>query len=105
MANTRDWQKTWRLEGAAGLEEAGQVLGLPRSDLGGTARGAGRSGAQHVMAVNETVLAFVSGGTAPGGVGTVADWATETGFLLPTGRPQHRARTGCGGRRRSGCRC
>ncbi|MER7850314.1 hypothetical protein ABTZ03_41015 [Kitasatospora sp. NPDC096077] len=42
-----------------------------------TARGAGRSGAQHVMDVNETVLAFVLGGTAPGavgGVGAVCSW-------------------------------
>ncbi|MFE7529365.1 replication-relaxation family protein [Kitasatospora sp. NPDC057542] len=87
--NTRDRHKTWRLEGTVGLEAAGQVLGLPRADMGSTARGAGRSGAQHAMAVNETVLAFVRGGTAPeaaGGVGTVTDWATEVEFLLPGGR-------------------
>ncbi len=64
--NTRNRHKTWRLEGTAGLEAAGQVLGLPRADMGSTARGAGRSGARHAMAVNETVLAFVRGGTAPG---------------------------------------
>ncbi|MGW3044666.1 hypothetical protein ACWC9T_32545 [Kitasatospora sp. NPDC001159] len=32
------------------------------------------------MAVNETIAAFVLGGTAPGaagGVGAVTDWATE----------------------------
>ncbi|MFD9692273.1 replication-relaxation family protein [Kitasatospora sp. NPDC059088] len=58
--NTRDRQKTWRLEGTAGLEAAGHVLGLPRADMGSTARGAGRSGAQHAMAVNETISAFVS---------------------------------------------
>ncbi|MFF2148637.1 replication-relaxation family protein [Kitasatospora sp. NPDC058190] len=87
--NTKDRHKTWRLEGTAGLEAAGQVLGLPRSDMGGTARGAGRSGAQHAMAVNETVLAFVLGGTASGaagGAGTVTDWATEVEFPLPGGR-------------------
>ncbi|WP_354645237.1 replication-relaxation family protein [Kitasatospora camelliae] len=87
--NTRTGHKTWRLEGTAGLEAAGQVLGLPRSDMGGAARGAGRSGAQHAMAVNETVLAFVRGGTvpgAPGGVGTVTDWATEVEFTLPGGK-------------------
>ncbi|MET8704333.1 replication-relaxation family protein [Kitasatospora sp. NPDC004723] len=87
--NTRNRHKTWRLEGTVGLEAAGQVLGLPRADMGGTARGAGRSGAQHAMAVNETVLAFVRGGTAPGaagGVGTVTDWATEVEFPLPGGR-------------------
>ncbi|WP_195911421.1 replication-relaxation family protein [Streptomyces kaniharaensis] len=87
--NTRARHKTWRLEGTAGLEAAGQVLGLPRSDMGGTARGAGRSGAQHAMAVNETIAAFVLGGTAPdtpGGVGTVTDWATEVEFTLPGGK-------------------
>ncbi|MFJ5122993.1 replication-relaxation family protein, partial [Kitasatospora sp. NPDC088548] len=87
--NTRDRHKTWRLEGTAGLEAAGQVLGLPRADMGSTARGAGRSGAQHAMAVNETITAFVMGGSAPGaagGVGTVTDWETEAEFLLPGGR-------------------
>ncbi|MFH8385830.1 hypothetical protein ACH4E7_33725 [Kitasatospora sp. NPDC018058] len=38
------------------------VLGMVRSEMGGTARGAGCSGAQHAMAVNETLLAFVLGG-------------------------------------------
>ncbi|MFD7735760.1 replication-relaxation family protein [Kitasatospora phosalacinea] len=87
--NTKARHKTWRLEGTAGLEAAGHVLGLPRSEMGSTARGAGRSGAQHAMAVNETVLAFVRGGTGPGaagGVGEVTDWATEVEFLLPGGR-------------------
>ncbi len=87
--NTKTGHKTWRLEGTAGLEAAGQVLGLFRSEMGSTARGAGRTGAQHAMAVNETVLAFVLGGTAegaPGGVGTLADWATEVEYVLPGGR-------------------
>ncbi|MGW2402768.1 replication-relaxation family protein [Kitasatospora sp. NPDC001664] len=87
--NTKTGHKTWRLEGTAGLEAAGQVLGLFRSEMGSTARGAGRTGAQHAMAVNETVLSFVLGGTAPdapGGVGTLADWATEVEYVLPGGR-------------------
>ncbi|MFB7668950.1 replication-relaxation family protein [Kitasatospora sp. NPDC056138] len=87
--NTKDRHKTWRLEGAAGLDAAGQVLGLPRSEMGGTARGAGRSGAPHAMAVNETIVAFVRGGATPaaaGGVGTVRSWSTETEFLLSGGR-------------------
>ncbi|MFE5586938.1 replication-relaxation family protein [Kitasatospora sp. NPDC056531] len=86
---TRDRHKTWRLEGTAGLEAAASVLGMVRSEMGSTARGAGRSGAQHAMAVNETVLAFVLGGRAPGaagGVGTVRSWATEVEFLLPGGK-------------------
>ncbi|MFD0567966.1 hypothetical protein ACFQ0T_00035 [Kitasatospora gansuensis] len=61
--NTKTGHKTWRLEGTAGLEAAGQVLGLFRSEMGSTARGAGRTGAQHAMAVNETIAAFVLGGT------------------------------------------
>ncbi len=87
--NTKTGHKTWRLEGAAGLEAAGQVLGLFRSEMGSTARGAGRTGAQHAMAVNETIAAFVLGGTAegaPGGVGALADWATEVEYVLPGGR-------------------
>ncbi|MFC8454145.1 replication-relaxation family protein [Kitasatospora sp. NPDC057223] len=53
--------------------------------MGSTARGAGESGAPHAMAVNETVLAFVRGGTEPGaagGIGTVTSWATEAEFSL-----------------------
>ncbi|GAA1993395.1 hypothetical protein GCM10009738_87950 [Kitasatospora viridis] len=87
--NTKDRHKTWRLEGTAGLDAAAAVLGMVRSDMGGTARGAGRSGAQHTMADNETIAAFVLGGSAPGaagGVGTVRSWSTETEFLLPGGR-------------------
>ncbi|MFD9598405.1 replication-relaxation family protein [Kitasatospora sp. NPDC059973] len=87
--NTKTGHKTWRLEGTAGLEAAGQVLGLFRSEMGSTARGAGRTGAQHAMAVNETIAAFVLGGTAedaPGGVGRLADWATEVEYVLPGGR-------------------
>ncbi|MBP0454053.1 replication-relaxation family protein [Kitasatospora sp. RG8] len=87
--NTKDRHKTWRLEGAAGLDAAAAVLGMVRSEMGGTARGAGRSGAQHAMAVNETIAAFVLGGSASGaagGVGTVRSWSTETEFLLPGGK-------------------
>ncbi|MFG3229560.1 hypothetical protein ACGF07_32920 [Kitasatospora sp. NPDC048194] len=39
--NTRDRHKTWRLESTAGLEAAGHVVGVPRADMGSTARGAG----------------------------------------------------------------
>ncbi|MER7584348.1 replication-relaxation family protein [Kitasatospora sp. NPDC097691] len=48
------------------------------------ARGAGRSGAQHAMAVNETIAAFVLGGSASGaagGVGTVCSWSTRDRVL------------------------
>ncbi|MFI8086666.1 hypothetical protein ACIF6L_38530 [Kitasatospora sp. NPDC086009] len=43
--------------------------------------------------MNETVLAFVRGGTdpdAPGGIGTVASWATEVEFA-PGGRRRVRS--------------
>ncbi|MFF2149225.1 replication-relaxation family protein [Kitasatospora sp. NPDC058190] len=105
--NTRDRRKTWRLEGAAGLDAAAAVLGMVRSEMGGTARGASRSGAQHAMAVNETIAAFVLGGSAPGaagGVGTVRSWSTETEFLLPGGKRQVRP-DGVWQASEIGCRC
>ncbi|MDH6129070.1 hypothetical protein [Kitasatospora sp. GP82] len=45
--NTAARHKTWRPEGAAGLDAAASVLGMVRSEMGGSARGAGRSGAPH----------------------------------------------------------
>lgn len=83
--NTDTAHKIWRLEGPAGLDAAGHVLRISRSDMGSTARGAGALGAPHAMVLNETVLAFVRGGTgpgAPGGIGAVASWATEVEFSL-----------------------
>ncbi|MFB7946704.1 replication-relaxation family protein [Kitasatospora phosalacinea] len=83
--NTDTSDKIWRLAGAAGLDAAGHVLRIPRSDMGSTARGAGSFGVPHAIAANETVLAFVRGSTgpdAPGGIGTVASWATEVEFAL-----------------------
>ncbi|MFI6158252.1 replication-relaxation family protein [Kitasatospora sp. NPDC051170] len=77
--HTADREKLWRLTGH-GLEAAQEVLPTGR-DLGGIARGAGRSGAPHSMMVNETILAVLRGGTSPlggPGVGEIADWSTET---------------------------
>ncbi|MCX5216226.1 replication-relaxation family protein [Kitasatospora sp. NBC_00240] len=74
---TRD--KLWRLT-PAGLDAAAEVLPAGR-DLGGTARGAGRTGAPHSVMVNETIAAILAGGTAPDagpGTGTITDWSTET---------------------------
>ncbi len=48
--------------------------------MGSTARGAGHSGAQHPMAVNGTVLAFVRGGTA-------SDAPGDGGGVRAAGRP------------------
>ncbi len=39
-----------------GLEAAAEVLFRPLSEMGGTARGAARSGAPHAVAVNETII-------------------------------------------------
>ncbi|MEZ0095429.1 replication-relaxation family protein [Streptacidiphilus sp. EB129] len=83
-------QRLWALTGP-GLEAAGTELstGTP---LGGTARGAGRAGAKHAMVVNETVVAFTTGGTGgtggtdgSAGVGEVWSWATEVGHPIAAG--------------------
>ncbi|GGV51099.1 hypothetical protein GCM10010245_80370 [Streptomyces spectabilis] len=82
----------------AGLRAASYELGRPLGDMGGPARGAGRSGASHPMAVNEAVrallrpkpdLALLAGeppqalaaaraaAEGPAGLGTLASYATE----------------------------
>lgn len=48
-----------RLLTPLGVDAATGPLGRPRSEMGGAARGAGRSGAQHAMAVNETILGLL----------------------------------------------
>lgn len=42
-----------------GLEAASWELRRPATEMGSTARGAGSSGASHLMAVNETVIALL----------------------------------------------
>ncbi|WP_422132181.1 replication-relaxation family protein [Streptomyces misionensis] len=90
---------------AKGLEAASWELGRPLWEMGGTARGAGSSGASHPMAVNETVIALLrpkpnlarlknepaealaaarAVAESPGGLGTIASYATEVP-LPPTG--------------------
>ncbi|WUH88678.1 replication-relaxation family protein [Streptomyces sp. NBC_00433] len=49
-----------RLLTQLGLDSATGPLGRPKNEIGGAARGAGRSGAQHAMSVNETILALLS---------------------------------------------
>lgn len=56
--HTRDAQGL-RLLTPLGLDSARSELGRPKEEMGGTARGAGRSGASHAMAVNETILALL----------------------------------------------
>ncbi|WP_331718585.1 replication-relaxation family protein (plasmid) [Streptomyces sp. NBC_00289] len=55
--SARDGNKIWNLT-PLGLDAAAGVLGRAAGEMGGTARGAARSGAAHAMAVNETVIAI-----------------------------------------------
>jgi hypothetical protein len=48
-----------RLLTPLGLDSAARPLGRPKNEMGGTARGAGRTGAAHAMSVNETILALL----------------------------------------------
>lgn len=99
---TAQRHKLWRLT-PAGLEAAAEVLPTG-TELGGTARGAARTGAPHAMAVNETILGFLrptpeatgleqldddtdqeagqlpgqrAGQPVPAGIGSLYSWATE----------------------------
>ncbi|MFF9490231.1 replication-relaxation family protein [Streptomyces sp. NPDC014676] len=81
-----------------GLKAAARELGRPVGEMGDPARGAGRTGASHPMAVNEAVLALLrpkpdlsqlagepadvraaaqAAFDAPDGLGTLASYATE----------------------------
>jgi hypothetical protein len=112
--NARDGNKLWSLT-PLGLDAAAEVLGRPVGEMGGTARGAARSGAPHAMAVNETVIAITrtpatatrpvprqqlapmapaatEQAPAPGlvleaqGMGWIGSWSTEVPLSLPTSR-------------------
>jgi hypothetical protein len=78
-------QKLWRLT-SAGLDYADQIM-VEGVD-GGLARGVARGGARHAMAVNETVIAMVRGGTLPdaaGGICGVQAFRTETHLPIASG--------------------
>lgn len=62
--SSRDGNKLWSLT-PHGLDAAAGVLGRPADQMGGTARGAARSGAPHAMAVNETIIAITRTPAAP----------------------------------------
>ncbi|MET7780426.1 replication-relaxation family protein [Streptomyces mirabilis] len=111
--SARDGNKLWNLT-PLGLDAAAEVLDRPAGEMGGTARGAARSGAPHAMAVNETVIAITrTPATAtrpvprqqpaptpiateqeptPGlvletpGMGWIGSWSTEVPLNLPTSR-------------------
>ncbi|MEG8281254.1 hypothetical protein [Streptomyces sp. AHA2] len=113
-----------------GLKAAARELGRPVGEMGDPARGAGRTGASHPMAVNEAVLALLrtkpdlsqlaseladvraavqAAYDAPAGLGTIASYATEvalpaTGTWSNPGRMVPR-RTSSSPRPRTGCRC
>ncbi|WP_327722345.1 replication-relaxation family protein [Streptomyces sp. NBC_00490] len=113
--NARDGNKLWGLT-PLGLDAAAEVLARPVSEMGGTARGAARSGAPHAMAVNETIIAITRTpaeptrpvprtGVAPSqeapvsvpgpaGMGAVASWSTEVAHVLSgTGRGRSTVQT------------
>ncbi|WP_327411386.1 replication-relaxation family protein (plasmid) [Streptomyces sp. NBC_01281] len=113
--SSRDGHKIWHLT-PVGLDAAAEVLGRPAGEMGGTARGAARSGAPHAMAVNETVIAITrtpatatrpvsrpqatlapvteTTGPAPAppaepsvaGIGWVGSWSTEVPLAAPSSR-------------------
>ncbi|MFD9445867.1 replication-relaxation family protein [Streptomyces sp. NPDC060006] len=110
--SSRDGNKLWSLT-PLGLDAAAEVLGRPADQMGGTARGAARSGAPHAMAVNETIIAITRTPAAPTqpvprqqtaptvppadvdaqaadsrvrGMGWVGSWSTEASLNLPSSR-------------------
>ncbi|TRO55526.1 replication-relaxation family protein, partial [Streptomyces sp. IB201691-2A2] len=108
--SSRDGNKLWSLT-SHGLDAAAEALGRPADQMGGTARGAARSGAPHAMAVNETIIAITRTPAAPTspvprqrtesasppaaveadatglrGIGTVGSWSTEASLNLPSSR-------------------
>ncbi|MFD6921864.1 replication-relaxation family protein [Streptomyces sp. NPDC059944] len=112
--SSRDGHKIWHLTPVS-LDAAAEVLGRPAGEMGGTARGAARSGAPHAMAVNETVIAItrtpaavtrpvprqptppasVTESTGPvsvppadpaPGIGWVGSWSTEVPLAAPSSR-------------------
>jgi hypothetical protein len=86
-------QKLWGLT-PVGLDAAAALLQRGPEAMGGRARGAGTGGAPHAMDVNAAIVAFTSGGTAPGapaGIGTIASWRTEVPHPL-TSSDKHNVR-------------
>lgn len=74
--STPSGRKLWGLT-RLGLESAARVLDRPLEEMGSIARGVGRNGAQHAMAVNDTVTAFLQPASSHRGLGTLDAWATE----------------------------
>ncbi|MGW6491620.1 replication-relaxation family protein [Streptomyces sp. NPDC055056] len=110
--SSRDGHKIWHLT-PVGLDAAAEVLSRPVGEMGGTARGAARSGAPHAMAVNETIIAITrtpaavtrpvprrqigpvpatesDGAVSPAdpapGIGWVGSWSTEVPLAAPSSR-------------------
>lgn len=77
--NTTTGKKLWGLT-PLGLESAARVLDRPAAEMGSVARGVGRNGAKHAMAVNDTITAFLQPAGALLGLGSLAAWSTEVGL-------------------------
>ncbi|MFJ2864016.1 replication-relaxation family protein [Kitasatospora sp. NPDC087314] len=101
-----DGRDIWGMTTAS--RDAAKALFLNGRDMGGIARKAGASSAAgHALAVSETIIAFIAGGTGPGipkdkvngdrtapgvgpGFGRIDQWATEIEHLTPH-KPKVRA--------------
>ncbi|WP_053170784.1 replication-relaxation family protein [Streptomyces sp. SBT349] len=106
--HSRAGEKLWSLT-PQGLEAAAAELGRPVQEIGGLARGVGRTGAPHALCVGETIWtlsrpapdltrlqdaphgAVEAARAEPVGFGTVESWATEvplpaTGTWATAGR-------------------
>ncbi len=89
--STATGRKLWGLT-PLGLAAAAEVLPTG-TVLGGIARSAGRSGAPHAMAVNETFIALIrprpdgdsqEHGAGPAGIGSITTATTEASHHLPS---------------------
>ncbi|CAG6391868.1 hypothetical protein SCOCK_140066 [Actinacidiphila cocklensis] len=70
-----------------GLDAARRLLERDADQMGGSARGVGRGGAPHAMAVNATIIAIIRGG-----IGGITSWRTEVPHpLSSTGKRNVRA--------------
>ncbi len=77
-------EKLWNLTGP-GLEPAAAVLDRPVREMGGTARGAARSGAKHTVKVTDTLAAFLQ--TPPEPTRPVPRKRPQPATSTPAGAP------------------
>ncbi|MFI9080935.1 replication-relaxation family protein [Streptomyces sioyaensis] len=77
-------EKLWNLTGP-GLEAAAAVLDRPVREMGGTARGAARTGAKHALKVTDTIAAFLQ--TPPEPTRPVPRKRPQPALSTPTSAP------------------